>query len=218
MAEVVDADREVHATGFDSGKPDPGAEGVARDRCARPRGEEKVAPADIVGLDVFGDGVQPGLAHSEGAWFVVLRVGLDQVALAGGGVLLRDLDDGLLNGDVAAEEVDVPRAISSPQRMPVSMKVCTMSRCCSGIAAISRSNSSGVRVRDFRAMTFGSSVWSHGLWTRIRSRTARPNIDERKVWYFRIDRGASPSFFALVTQSCTSDGEILFNCRWPKKG
>jgi hypothetical protein len=57
------------------------------------------------------------------------------------------------------------RAISSPQRIPVSMKVSTISRCCSGTAAISRSNSSGVRVRDFRATTFGSSVWSHGLWT-----------------------------------------------------
>ena len=54
-------------------------------------------------------------------------------------------------------------AISSPQRMPVSMNVSSISRYCVGTAATSRSNSSGVRVRVFRAITFGSSVWSQGL-------------------------------------------------------
>ena len=51
--------------------------------------------------------VEPGLADAEGAGFVVLGVGLEQVALAGGGVLLGDLDDGLLHGQGAAQEVDV---------------------------------------------------------------------------------------------------------------
>ena len=72
---------------------------VANSRSSRPM---------PVGADVFGDGVEPFLADAEGAGLVVLRVGLGQVAMAGGGVLLGDLDDGLLDSDGAAEEVDVP--------------------------------------------------------------------------------------------------------------
>ena len=54
-------------------------------------------------------------------------------------------------------------AMASPQRMPVSMNVSIISRYCGGTASRSRSNSSGVSVRDLRAITLGSSVWSHGL-------------------------------------------------------
>ena len=53
-------------------------------------------------------------------------------------------------------------AINSPQRIPVSMKVSSIRRYC-GTATTSSSNSSGVSVLDLRAITFGSSVWSHGL-------------------------------------------------------
>ena len=56
------------------------------------------------------------------------------------------------------------------------------------------------------AITLGSSVWSHGLWTRTRSLTARPKIEDSSMWYFWIDRGESPSAEALVTQSWTSEG------------
>jgi hypothetical protein len=59
---------------------------------------------DAVGLDVFGDGVEPGLADAEGPRLVVLGVGLDQVALAGGGVLLGDLHDDLLHCEGATEK------------------------------------------------------------------------------------------------------------------
>ena len=68
-----------------------------------------------------------------------------------------------------------------------------MSRCRSGSAARSRSYSAGVRVRVLRVMTLGSSVWSHGLWTRTRSLTARPKIEDSSTWYLWIDRGESPS-------------------------
>ena len=54
-------------------------------------------------------------------------------------------------------------AINSPQRIPVSMKVSSIRRYCEGTATTSSSNSSGVSVLDLRAITFGSSVWSHGL-------------------------------------------------------
>ncbi len=67
-------------------------------------------------------------------------------------------------------------------------------------------------------MTLGSSVWSHGLWTRTRSLTARAKIEDRRTWYFWIDRGDSPSAAALVTQSWTSDGEIRLRGRLPKNG
>lgn len=75
-----------------------------------------------------------------------------------------------------------------------------------------------VTVRDLRRITFGSSVWSHGLKTRIRSRTARRKIEDRNTWYFLIDRGERPSACALVTQSWTTEGETLFSCRLPNAG
>src|SRR5680860_1764911 len=79
-------------------------------------------------------------------------------------------------------------AISSPQRMPVSIAVSTRSRCRSGMALMSRSYSVGVRVRDLRAMIFGSSVCSHGLDTMSWSRTARLRQEWSMVWYFRMER------------------------------
>ena len=73
-------------------------------------------------------------------------------------------------------------------------------------------------MRDLRRITFGSSVLSHGLKTRIRSRTARRKIEDRNTWYFLIDRGERPSACALVTQSWTTEGETLFSCRLPNAG
>jgi len=70
VAEVVDADVEVDPAGFDGGLPDPGAERVPRDRGAGGGGEEQVVPPEAVGLDVFGDGVEPVLPDGEGAGFV----------------------------------------------------------------------------------------------------------------------------------------------------
>ena len=110
------------------------------------------------------------------------------------------------------------KATSSPHRSPASIRVSTISRCWSGIAARRRVYSSGVRVRALRVMTLGSSVWSHGLWTRTRSLTARAKIEDSITWYLRIDRGDSPPSLAWATQSWTSDGEIRFSRRWPKNG
>ena len=109
-------------------------------------------------------------------------------------------------------------AISSPQRMPVSMAVSTISRYRSGIAAISRSNSAGVRVGVFETMTLGSSVCAHGLATTSPSRTARAKIECSMVWYLRIDLAESPPAAALVTQSWTRPGVIWCSCLRPKNG
>jgi len=70
-------------------------------------GEQQVVVSDAVDVDVFGDSVEPGLADAEGARLVVFGVALGDVTLAGGGVGLGDLDDGLLDGERSAEEVDV---------------------------------------------------------------------------------------------------------------
>ena len=120
-------------------------------------GEEQVVAAELVGGDVGGELVEPGLAEADRAGLVVLGVGLDDHALAGGGVLRGDLDDGLLDGDCAAEEVEVRGRgrSSSPQRRPVSIAVSTISRCRSGTAWI-RAYSSGVRVWVLRTI-LGSS-------------------------------------------------------------
>ena len=102
------------------------------------------------------------------------------------------------------------RAMSSPQRMPVSIAVSTRSRCRSGIAVMSSVELVGVRVRDLRAMTLGSSVCSHGLATMSWSRTARLKIECSMVWYLRIDRGESPPAAAWVTQSWTRErGDLV---------
>jgi hypothetical protein len=74
-------------------------------------------------------------------------------------------------------------AMSSPQRIPVSMAVMTNRTCCLGIAATRRPNSSGVKVRLRRAMTLGSSVCWHGLVRMSWSRAARWKIECSIVWY-----------------------------------
>lgn len=197
-----------------------GAEGVARDRGADPRGKQQIVPSDQFSADVRRNFLQPGLTDAECPRLVVLRVPLHEEALTGRRVLLGRLDDGVLNTDHASQEVDVswPQRDDLAQRIPVSINVSTSSRCCEGSARRRRSNSSGVTVRDLRRITFGSSVWSHGLKTRIRSRTARRKIEDKNTWYFLIDRGERPSACALVTQSWTTEGETLFSCRLPDAG
>ena len=64
-------------------------------------------------LDPVGEDIEQVLADSDGARFVVLGVGLDDHAFAGGGGLLRHLDDGLLNGQGSSEEVEVSGAESN---------------------------------------------------------------------------------------------------------
>ena len=59
-------------------------------------------------LNVEGDGFEPVVVDAERPGLVVLRVSLAHVALAGGGVLPGDLDDGLLDGHRLGEEVNVP--------------------------------------------------------------------------------------------------------------
>jgi hypothetical protein len=165
VTEVVDAHGEVDTTGRDCRKPDVGAEAVAGDRGADLRGEDEVISAELLGADVCGDRVELGLAETEGPWLVVLRVGLHDEAFTGGRVDLGRLDDRLLDAHRASQEVDVAGAQRDQlapahaalyegfQHQPVLRRHCGQSR----------SNSAGVRVRDLRAITIGSSVWSHGL-------------------------------------------------------
>jgi hypothetical protein len=88
VPQVVHAQGEVDPARLDRGEPHPGAEGVAGDRGADGGGEQGLVPADPQGLDVERDGFEPVVVDAEGAGFVVLGVGLDHVAPAGGGVLL----------------------------------------------------------------------------------------------------------------------------------
>ena len=55
MAEVVDADVEVDAGGFDGGQPDAGAEGVAGDRGAVAGREQQVTGLETSLRDVFAE-------------------------------------------------------------------------------------------------------------------------------------------------------------------
>ena len=112
MAEVVDADREVDPAGLRGGEPDLGPKAVARDRRANPRREQQIVAADRLGSDVSRDLVEPCLPYAKRSRLVVLRVRLHEEAFAGRGVLLGRLDDGVLDSDHAAEEVDMAR----PQR------------------------------------------------------------------------------------------------------
>lgn len=72
-------------------------------------GSARRSAADVVGSCVFGDGFQQRWPDANGAGLVVFRVRLDDVELDGGGVLLRNLDDRLLDGQLSPEEVDVAR-------------------------------------------------------------------------------------------------------------
>jgi hypothetical protein len=84
------------------------------------------------------------------------------------------------------------RAMSSPQRRPVSMAVIRSALNRGGISARIAVNSSGVSVRVFFVTTFGSSMSAHGLKAISRSRTARANTECSITWYLAMDRGLSP--------------------------
>ena len=112
MAEVVDADAEVDSACPHCGEPDLGAEGVARDRGADPRGKQQIVSTDRFSTDMRRNFVQPGLTDAECPRLVVLRVSLHEEALTARRILLGRLDDGVLDTDHASQEVDV----SWPQR------------------------------------------------------------------------------------------------------
>ena len=95
MAEVVDADPEVDPAGLHCGERDLGPKAVARDRRANPRREQQIVTTDRLGSDVSRDLVQPPLPYAKRSRLVVLRVRLHEEALAGRGVLLGGLDDGV---------------------------------------------------------------------------------------------------------------------------
>ena len=42
--------------------------------------------------------------------------------------------------------------------------------------------------------------------------------EDKKTWYFLIDRGDNPSSYARLTQSWIADGEILFSFLVPNAG
>ncbi len=108
------------------------------------------------------------------------------------------------------------RAMSSPQRSPVSISTRIISRQRLGTSLMSRSNSSGVgMVRGLRT-AFGSSVDAHGLVSRTRSRTARWKIVFSIEWYLRTDAADSPPGRALAIQASTVVGVMDAIGRLPK--
>ena len=76
------------------------------------RGEQEVVATEAERGDPGREGVDEILRDPQRSRLVVLRVRLGQHVFAGGGVLAGDLDDGLLDGQRAPEDVDVP----GPQR------------------------------------------------------------------------------------------------------
>ena len=64
MAEVVDADAEVDSACPHRGEPDLGAEGVARDRGADPRGKQQIVSSNRFSTDMRRNFVQPGLTDA----------------------------------------------------------------------------------------------------------------------------------------------------------
>jgi hypothetical protein len=118
-----------------------------------------------------------------------------------------DLDDGLLDGELAGREVEVAglRAMSSPQRRPVLIAVSTINRCWAGSAFRMASYSSGVRVRFFFLIFFGSSVCAQGLKV-TRSTRARSKTECSMVWYLPTDAADRPFSVAVVTSVALPKG------------
>jgi hypothetical protein len=123
-------------------------------------------------------GLEPVVVDAEGAGLVVLGVGLGDVAFAGGGVALGDLDDGFFHGH------DFLRKSMCRGRSAISSPTASRSRSRSRPGA---GTGRGSREREGRtrsvsgcgpcAITLGSSVCSHGLATMSWSRTARLKIE-----------------------------------------
>ena len=90
VAQIVDADTEVDAAGFDGGGPGAGTEGVAGDGGAVAGGEQQVVGAEATFADVGGQLVEEAGAQAHGAGFVVFGVGLGDHPLPVGGRAERD--------------------------------------------------------------------------------------------------------------------------------
>jgi len=113
VSQVVHTQREVDAGFSDGGSPETRVERAARERVPvgdLSGGEEQVVAAEPEVGDPGGESVEQVLGDVQSARFVVFGVGLDDHALAGGGVLLGDLDDRLGDRDGAAQGIDVPGA------------------------------------------------------------------------------------------------------------
>ena len=106
VAQVVDPYVEVHAR--------TRRRRVARRGCGRCSGRTlcRRVEQQVTGLETSVSDVSAELRdefgwQAHGAGFVVLGEGLGQHSLAGGGVLDGDLDDGLLDGELAGGQVEV---------------------------------------------------------------------------------------------------------------
>ena len=130
MAEVVDADPEVDPAGLHCRQPDLGPKAVARDRRANPRREQQIVTTDRLGSDVSRDLVQPPLPYAKRSRLVVLRVRLHEEAFAGREFFLdvSTIVSSTLTMRLRKSTRRGRSAMTSPQRIPVSMNVSTNSR------------------------------------------------------------------------------------------
>src|SRR5680860_1289081 len=107
VAQVVDADGEVDPRRGNGRSPYPGTEGVPGEGGALAGGEQQVTGSETAVGDVSAELCDQFGWQAYGAGIVVHGVGLGQHPLAGGGVLDRDLDDGIVNGDLPGVDVEV---------------------------------------------------------------------------------------------------------------
>ena len=148
VAQVVHTDIEIETRGLDCRKPDASSKSVARDRRPGFGPEQELVSAETPHSRCarqWRPATAPRTPNVRAS--LSFGYGLTIMRALVGECPLGNLDDRFLNRKLRRRKSMWRglRAISSPQRMPVSIAVSTMSRCCSGIARINRSNSSGVK-------------------------------------------------------------------------
>jgi hypothetical protein len=82
VAKVVHTDVKIETRGLNGWKPHARSESIARDRPPGLGCEEELVPAEAATRDVLCNGVQPLFTHTKRTGLVVLRVRLNDHALA----------------------------------------------------------------------------------------------------------------------------------------
>ena len=130
MAEVVDADPEVDPAGLHCRQPDLGPKAVARDRRANPRREQQIVTTDRLGSDVSRDLVQPPLPYANVRGSLFFGYGFTRKRSPVGEYFLdvSTIVSSTLTMRLRKSTWRGRSAMTSPQRIPVSMNVSTNSR------------------------------------------------------------------------------------------
>ena len=130
MAEVVDADPEVDPAGLHGGEPHLSPKAVARDRRANPRRKQQLLAADRLGPDVSRDLVQPPCRTPNVRGSLFFGYGLTRKRSPVGEFFLdvSTIVSSTLTMRLRKSTWRGHSAMTSPQRIPVSMNVSTNSR------------------------------------------------------------------------------------------